>query len=362
MSVLDDLNTYTTNPLDDGYIRWTKAATTWEDTAGAVHADNKGLDWTGESGALMTGRTGSQLQFSTQAAAIARSAAQVARTGKEQLYPKHQELQQFIEETGDLGFNVDGDLKVTPKEISSDPDVAHQQMEASVFLEQELGRRYTEFKALDDQVGADLANHQQQMTAHVEKQPDGKVQCFGPEDSQGQVNCFEGDGQGGGHNFKGIWAQEGDWEDAANTNNRGHFSMVDNHTFKADGPGTNDDPWSNPPMKPVEGNIPAPAIQSGGSETPLEAQASRDLGSALPPWPQPEPPRGPPACTNGEYAKDVAENFAATVAATTGLVVAPATVWDPLFLPWAAGEEKAIEATIKTGQDVIDCANRGFGG
>jgi hypothetical protein len=261
----------------------------------------------------MTGRTGSQLQFSTQAAAIARSAAQVARTGKEQLYPKHQELQQFIEETGDLGFNVDGDLKVTPKEISSDPDVAHQQMEASVFLEQELGRRYTEFKALDDQVGADLANHQQQMTAHVEKQ-------------------------------------------------RGHFSMVDNHTFKADGPGTNDDPWSNPPMKPVEGNIPAPAIQSGGSETPLEAQASRDLGSALPPWPQPEPPRGPPACTNGEYAKDVAENFAATVAATTGLVVAPATVWDPLFLPWAAGEEKAIEATIKTGQDVIDCANRGFGG
>lgn len=132
----------------------------------------------------------------------------------------------------------------------------------------------------------------------------------------------------------------------------GGASMLDNH-FKTGG---GDDPFNDPPIPPIGDQ---PIIGSAGT-TPLERDAERDLGSKLPPMP--EPVSAPPAaakCSPKELAQDTLDNVFATAGETAGIALLPTE--GPAAVAGAIGLMAGAHAVEKTSETLIDCLERGIG-
>jgi hypothetical protein len=316
---LSELRTFDGSDLANGAEWLDASADRLEETHAAVHDEARNLAWEGDTREATVARTGAALQAAQNHADKLRSAAQSAREEAGNLTSLSGNLVHAADKAGEDGYNVSDMYVVTDKQPpSTDPTVAAARQMVAGQHESAIMSALAKFVVHDTKVGTDLA------TRGAQLQPD--------------VVTTPGLHPGGGN------------------------QMVDNH-FKTGG---GDDPFNDPPMKPVGDE---PIMGGVGGSGSLEQQAERDMGPNLPAmpgdWPKqtpvPSPPK-PPACKPEEYARDVADNVAATAGTTVGLAMIPISVFDPLFLPWAIAESTGVEKVVDTSEAVIDCAERGFGG
>ena len=279
-------------------------------------------------------------QATTTSAALSATAA-VAVAGAGSLYSQKQELVAGLGTAKAAQLQVDDEWNVTDP-LAGTPIAAMRasavqalqsqlQTGAQAFTQTEQTTAQAIYTAMGDVQGWDRGDGH---TTWIEKQPDGGLFTWNEKDGPDYT---------------------GNWPDAAK-NGEGRASMMDYH-FKTDGPGGGDNPFNDPPMPEIGAD--EGAVGAAGVISPMEQGMG---GPPMPKdWPKFTPTPTPPKCSYGEYAKDVVENIGATAGTTAGLVAAPETIWNPLFVPWMIAEGRGVEAVIDTSGSVIDCATRGLG-
>jgi hypothetical protein len=213
-----------------------------------VHSEATNLDWEGDTREATVARTGAALQAAQNHAEKLRAAAQSARDEASNLTSLAGDLGHAADKAGEDGYNVSDMYAVTDKQPpSADPTVAAARQMITGQHESNIISALAKFVVHDTKVGTDLASRGAQI------QPNGPVQCFGPEQ---HTYCVEQLPDGSLATFPGIPAMGGQWPDAASTNHPGHVSMMDNHLPPPVPPGS---PVNNGPVQtpwPPAGGVP----------------------------------------------------------------------------------------------------------
>lgn len=345
MSSLSEIQQWKPDDMDELSRHFNELADSRGNTMDAIQRSADNLNWTGAGNDGKTLTIAGHAAVAATHAQILRATAGVAQAGGQALYGQQQLLVTAVQDAEDAGFDVDDDFNVTdPDDPMGFRDGIAAAIEADLLTQAEA------FDAQRMTTATEIGTSSAALAA-----PTGKVQCFGPEDSDGAVNCFEPDGKGGGTTFKGIWAQEGVWPDKAQIAPPSQGVQMMDHTFKTGG-------GDEPPMPPVGGDPNEDMListQSGAASTQSGLGSEDTRLPAMPKeWP-PAPPSPSPTCTTDEFYKILTKATEHTAVEAGGVAILPET--GPAVIPGIVG-------LIVNGNNIADdvgdaahCFNEGVG-
>jgi hypothetical protein len=342
LPTLSHLRGYSTDHLVEAAAHWNEAAGRWDNTYLTVAQEAQTLDWVGRNRDVSVERIHADHQTVRGNAAALTSAAGIAREAAGSLSAAARNVTHLADEAGENGYLVNDDYEVDFPPTRNVAEYKEKYVQAQQYSED------LRFRA------AAFMEHEQQ-TADSLIQAVGDVQCW-DNGSGRSMTCVEKLPDGSTVTLPGMPDLSGSWPDAANTNNDGRISMVDN-TFKTGG-------GDDEPSMPV---VDAPGddvfIGTGGGASTQSGLGVEDtrLPSMPSQWPPLEAAPAAPStpCGPGEFAKDTFKNVAAVAGTTAGALLLP--LEGPAMVPSFIGLASGTEAILETSDAEIKCIERGIG-
>jgi hypothetical protein len=310
----------------------TKSAADREELMGSVNGLTAGQMWVG------AGREGQavplaehNVQATTTAAALAATAAE-ATAGAETLYLQKQGLVAGLQVGKTAGFEVDDEYNVTDPFEGTPAGVIRAPLARTLQSQLQAGAQvFTQTEHATAQAIHTSMGTVGGGTAAHGGQPEGKVQCFGPDQSP---YCVERHPDGSTTTIppgQAVWGMQGVWPDAAK-NGEGKVSMFDSHFKTAPA-----DP-TEPPMPPVGSDKDEDMLISSTSG---QASTQSGLGvedTRLPAMPKewpPAPSAPSPTCTTDEFGKILTKATEHTAIEAGGIAILPEE--GPAVIPGIVG-------------------------
>lgn len=222
---MPDIDGWNAQHLDQHSAYWLDLAQRRNQVFEQVKNDSGNLGGAGQWRDAMNAAVARHDATATAGADELNAAAKTAQRYAGKLSDQRQTILGTVQQAKQQGFEVSPTWQVTDVKSTTDAERLVRQPAAQAIAAQ-LEQQVAAFMATETASGADLSTHAGKLAGVT---PDGKVQCFGPDEQH--TYCTEQHPDGSITTFPGIPAMGGDWPDAAKVTPPGRgVQMMDNRS------------------------------------------------------------------------------------------------------------------------------------